>query len=116
MAMTQSLAVEWAKHGIRMNGIAPGPFPTEGAQKGLSLSGDFSTHIVERNPMKRVGELPELANLAAYLISDYSNYINGEIVVMDGGEWLAGAGEFSTLDKLTPADWDLLEAQARSRK
>ena len=116
MAMTQSLAVEWAKYGIRMNGIAPGPFPTEGAQKGLSLSGDFSTHIAQRNPMKRIGELPELANLAAYLISDHAAYVNGEIVVIDGGEWLAGAGEFSALDRLTPADWDALEAQARGRK
>jgi NAD(P)-dependent dehydrogenase (short-subunit alcohol dehydrogenase family) len=116
MALTQSLAVEWAKYGIRVNGIAPGPFPTEGAQKGLTLSGDFSTHIVERNPMKRVGNLTELANLATYLISDYSAYINGEVVVIDGGEWLAGAGEFSSLEKLTPEDWDKLEAQARSRK
>jgi NAD(P)-dependent dehydrogenase (short-subunit alcohol dehydrogenase family) len=116
MALTQSLAVEWAKYGIRVNGIAPGPFPTEGAQKGLTLSGDFSTHIVERNPMKRVGDLSELANLATYLVSDYSAYINGEVVVIDGGEWLAGAGEFSSLDKLTAEDWDKLEAQARSRK
>jgi NAD(P)-dependent dehydrogenase (short-subunit alcohol dehydrogenase family) len=116
MALTQSLAVEWAKYGIRVNGIAPGPFPTEGAQKGLTLSGDFSKEIIGRNPMKRVGELSELANLATYLISDYSAYINGEVVVIDGGEWLAGAGEFSGLDKLSPQDWDRLEAQARARK
>jgi NAD(P)-dependent dehydrogenase (short-subunit alcohol dehydrogenase family) len=116
MALTQSLAVEWAKYGIRVNGIAPGPFPTEGAQKGLTLSGDFSTEIIDRNPMKRVGELAELANLAAYLISDNSAYINGEVVVIDGGEWLAGAGEFSGLDKLTPEDWHKLETQARARK
>jgi NAD(P)-dependent dehydrogenase (short-subunit alcohol dehydrogenase family) len=116
MALTQSLAVEWAKYNIRVNGIAPGPFPTEGAQKGLVLSGDFSTHLTGRNPMRRVGELSELANLATYLISDYSAYINGEVVVIDGGEWLAGAGEFSSLDSLTPEDWDKLEAQARSRK
>ncbi|MEW6131082.1 MAG: SDR family oxidoreductase [Acidobacteriota bacterium] len=116
MALTQSLAVEWAKYGMRVNGIAPGPFPTEGAQKGLTLSGDFSTHITERNPMKRVGKLEELANLAAYLISDYSEYINGDVVTIDGGEWLAGAGEFSALEKLTSEDWDRLEAQARSRK
>ena len=64
----------------------------------------------------RVGELAELANLAAYLISDYSAYINGEVVVIDGGEWLAGAGEFSSLAKLKPEDWDKLEAQARARK
>jgi NAD(P)-dependent dehydrogenase (short-subunit alcohol dehydrogenase family) len=116
MAMTQSLAVEWAKYGIRMNGIAPGPFPTPGAQQGLTLGGDFSKFVVDRNPLKRVGQLSELANLATYLLSDYSAYINGEVVVIDGGEWIAGAGEFSMLDKLSAEDWDKLEAQARSRK
>jgi NAD(P)-dependent dehydrogenase (short-subunit alcohol dehydrogenase family) len=116
MALTQSLAVEWAKYGIRMNGIAPGPFPTPGAQQGLTLGGDFSKFVVDRNPLKRVGQLSELADLATYLISDYSAYINGEVIVIDGGEWIAGAGEFSMLDKLTPEDWNQLEAQARSRK
>jgi NAD(P)-dependent dehydrogenase (short-subunit alcohol dehydrogenase family) len=116
MALTQSLAVEWAKYGIRMNGIAPGPFPTPGAQQGLTLGGDFSQFVVDRNPLKRVGQLSELANLATYLISDYSAYINGEVIVIDGGEWIKGAGEFSMLDKLTPEDWNQLEAQARNRK
>jgi NAD(P)-dependent dehydrogenase (short-subunit alcohol dehydrogenase family) len=116
MALTQSLAVEWAKYGIRMNGIAPGPFPTPGAQQGLTLGGDFSKFVVDRNPLKRVGQLSELANLATYLVSDYSGYINGEIIVIDGGEWIAGAGEFSVLGKLSDDDWDKLEAQARSRK
>jgi NAD(P)-dependent dehydrogenase (short-subunit alcohol dehydrogenase family) len=116
MALTQSLAVEWAKYGIRMNGIAPGPFPTPGAQQGLTLGGDFSKFVVDRNPLKRVGQLSELANLATYLVSDYSAYINGEVIVIDGGEWIAGAGEFSMLEKLSGEDWDKLEAQARSRK
>jgi NAD(P)-dependent dehydrogenase (short-subunit alcohol dehydrogenase family) len=112
MAMTQSLAVEWAKYGIRMNGIAPGPFPTEGAQSRLSPTGTFMQQAIERVPLKRVGRHEELANLAAFLVSDYSGYINGEVVVIDGGEWLAGAGEFSMLDKLTPEDWDRFAQQA----
>ena len=116
MALTQSLAVEWGKYGIRMNGIAPGPFPTEGAQSRLSPSGSFMEGAVAHNPMKRVGSHEELANLATYLVSDYSGYINGEVVVIDGGEWLSGAGEFSGLAKMTDGDWEKFAAQARGQK
>jgi NAD(P)-dependent dehydrogenase (short-subunit alcohol dehydrogenase family) len=116
MALTQSLAVEWGKYGIRMNGIAPGPFPTPGATLRLSPTADFHQMAIERNPLKRVGDHTELANLAAYLVSDYAGYINGEVVVIDGGEWLKGAGEFSALDRLTPEDWEKFAAQARGQK
>jgi NAD(P)-dependent dehydrogenase (short-subunit alcohol dehydrogenase family) len=116
MALTQSLAVEWGKYGIRMNGIAPGPFPTPGATMRLSPTADFNQMAIDRNPLKRVGEHSELANLAAYLVSDYAGYINGEVVVIDGGEWLKGAGEFSELDRLTPEDWERFAAQARGKK
>jgi len=116
LAMTRSLAVEWAKYKIRMNAIAPGPFPTEGAWSRL-LPGDLVKKFDPANhvPVGRVGEHPELANLAAYLMSDYSAYVNGEVVTIDGGEWLMGAGEFSHLEKIPEEMWDMLEA-SRTKK
>jgi NAD(P)-dependent dehydrogenase (short-subunit alcohol dehydrogenase family) len=116
MALTQSLAVEWAKYGIRMNGIAPGPFPTPGAWERLVPIPELAEQMIQRNPMKRVGDHTELANLAAFLISDYSSYINGDVIVIDGGEWLYGAGEFSHLDKLPPEAWDMFAALTRGKR
>lgn len=110
LALTRSLAVEWAKYNIRSNAIAPGPFPTEGAWSRL-LPGDLVKKFdpAERIPLKRVGEHQELANLAAYLLSPYSAYINGEVVTIDGGEWLRNGGEFSHLEAIPPEMWDTLE-------
>lgn len=102
LAMTRSLAVEWAKYKIRVNAIAPGPFPTEGAWKALMPSPEMEEAGKQKIPLKRFGEHEELANLAAYLVSDYSGYVTGECVTIDGGAWLAGAGEFNSLAMMDP--------------
>ena len=114
LALTRSLAVEWAKYNIRSNAIAPGPFPTEGAWSRL-LPGDLVKKFdpAERVPLKRVGEHQELANLAAYLLSDYSAYVNGEVITIDGGEWLRNGGEFSHLEEIPNETWDMIEKTRR---
>jgi len=115
LAMTTSLAVEWAKYHIRLNAIAPGPFPTEGAWSRLIPSKQYEEHAREKHPMKRFGRHGELANLAAFLVSDMSEYINGECVVIDGGQWLRGAGEFNDLAMLPDSVWEQMES-ARAKK
>ncbi|MDX1470970.1 MAG: SDR family oxidoreductase [Flavobacteriaceae bacterium] len=117
LAMTRSLAVEWAKYGMRFNAIAPGPFPTKGAWDRL-LPGNLKEKfdMSKKVPLQRVGEHQELANLAAYLVSDFSHYINGEVITIDGGEWLKGAGQFNMLEEIPQELWDQLEAMIRSRK
>jgi len=117
LSLTRSLAVEWGKYGIRSNAIAPGPFPTKGAWERL-LPGDLAEQFdfKKRVPLKRVGDHQELANLAAFLLSDFAGYINGEVITIDGGEWLQGAGQFSGLEAI-PADmWESLEKKTRQAK
>ena len=110
VAMTRSLAVEWGDRGIRMNAIAPGPIPTEGAFSRLLPRPELEQFARERNPLRRFGTVEELANLAAFLVSDGSSYINGDVIVMDGGEQLQGAGEFSALGRLlNEDDWKSLK-------
>ncbi len=117
LAMTRSLAVEWAKYGIRTVAIAPGPFPTKGAWSRLAPPGlGIEKKMKNRIPLKRVGEHIELANLATYLISDQAAYINGEVVTIDGGEWLKGAGEMNELERIPKAAWKLLEMKRKKKK
>jgi NAD(P)-dependent dehydrogenase (short-subunit alcohol dehydrogenase family) len=114
VALTRSLAVEWGNRGIRMNAISPGPIPTEGAFSRLMPRPELENFALARNPLGRFGTIEELANLAAFLVSDGSSYVNGEVVTMDGGEWLQGAGEFSTLGKsLTEKDWEAMKPRKK---
>ncbi len=117
LIMTRSLASEWGKYGIRLNAIAPGPFPTEGAWSRLmppQLAEAFD--VTKRIPLQRHGEHQELANLAAYLLSDFSAYITGDVVTIDGGEWLRGAGELNSLETVSGEMWDALQSAMKPRK
>ncbi|MGG7661442.1 SDR family oxidoreductase [Dyadobacter sp. BHUBP1] len=114
LTMTKSLAFEWGRHGIRLNAIAPGPFPTKGAWDRL-FPEELATKFAFENriPLARTGEHQELANLAAYLISDFSAYMTGEVITLDGGEVLTG-GQFNFLKEITDSQWDAIEEQIKS--
>jgi NAD(P)-dependent dehydrogenase (short-subunit alcohol dehydrogenase family) len=114
LAMTRSLAVEWARYRIRLNAIAPGPFPTEGAWSRLLPLKGLEESAKKNHPMKRFGRHAELANLAAYLLSEQAEYVNGECVTIDGGLWLRGAGEFNDFVDIPDATWEIVE-QARKK-
>jgi NAD(P)-dependent dehydrogenase (short-subunit alcohol dehydrogenase family) len=117
LSLTRSLAVEWAKYGIRFNAIAPGLFPTKGAWERLlpgSLRDKFDP--AKKVPLKRTGEHQELANLAAYLVSDFSSFVNGEVITIDGGEWLKGSGQFNMLEAVPSEMWDEIEKVVRGVK
>ncbi len=116
LTLTKSLAAEWAKYKIRTNAIAPGPFPTQGAFSRLfpdKLKEELDP--LKRIPAKRYGHHQELANLAAYLMSDYSAYINGEVVTIDSGEWIYNAGEFTGFDAIPQEMWDYVEKEIRGK-
>ncbi|OGA60531.1 MAG: short-chain dehydrogenase [Betaproteobacteria bacterium RIFCSPLOWO2_12_FULL_65_14] len=114
--MTKSLAVEWGRHGIRLNAIAPGPFPTEGATKRLRPGGGFEESVA-LNPMHRVGRMEELQNLATFLMADGCEWLTGETVAIDGAGYLAsGSGAYFTqLDKLSDADWEKMRAAIKAQ-
>jgi len=113
-ALTRSLAVEWGPRGVRLNGIAPGPIPTEGAFSRLLPRKEIEEQSLERNPMRRFGTAAEFANLAVFFVSDGCTYLNGETIIMDGGAWLRGASGFGYLDELlTDADWQSLRPKKK---
>jgi len=116
LAMTQSLAVEWGGRGIRLNAIAPGPFPTSGAWERLVPKPELARQIETRNPLGRPGEHRELADLAAFLLADGSAFINGEVITIDGGEWLKGAGQFSFLEQLSDEEWQALKPRKADQR
>jgi NAD(P)-dependent dehydrogenase (short-subunit alcohol dehydrogenase family) len=113
VAMTKSLAAEWGKYKIRLNAIAPGPFPTEGAWTRLMPTKEIE-HLFERQiPLRRMGDHLELANLATYLMSDFSGFVTGSVYTIDGGESAWTGGEFNILDVVTKEQWDMLEAMRK---
>jgi NAD(P)-dependent dehydrogenase (short-subunit alcohol dehydrogenase family) len=115
VAMTKSLAAEWGKYGIRLNAIAPGPFPTEGAWSRLMPTPEIEELFHKRIPLGRMGEHSELANLASYLVSDYSGFITGDTITIDGGETAWGAGEFNILDEVSKEQWDVLDEKGKRK-
>ena len=112
--MTKSLAVEWGRYGIRLNAIAPGAFPTEGASKRLRPDGRFED-ANDRNPMRRIGQMPELQNLATFLMADGCEWLTGETIAIDGAGYLANGGSFTELDKLSDADWERMRALIKAQ-
>ncbi len=116
LAMTRSLAVEWGHAGIRVNAIAPGPIPTEGAFSRLMASPEAEKNALARIPLGRFGKKEEIANLATFLLSDLCPYQTGDCVTMDGGEWIAGAGEFSDYRKVPRETFKAALAARRPKK
>lgn len=116
LALTKSLAAEWARYGIRHVAIAPGAFPTEGAWSRLAPTSEISDRMLERIPFRRFGTHDELTNLAAFLISDGASFINGEAVAIDGGEAIANAAQFGFLSSLSEDDWKAVRELARHGK
>ncbi|MGD0192522.1 MAG: SDR family oxidoreductase [Rhizomicrobium sp.] len=112
--MTKSLASEWGPHGIRLNAIAPGPFPTKGAWERLSPQSANRGESGSVNPMGRVGEMDELANLAVFLMADGCDYLTGQTIAIDGGMHLASGGNFAALSKLGDEDWEKIRQEVRS--
>jgi len=114
--LTRSLASEWGRYGMRFNCIQPGPIKTKGAFSRLDPTGEWEKNVLERLPTGRLGEIDEIANLSAFLVSDYSNWMTGSVVQFDGGEYNQMAGEFNEMRRVPKEQWDMLEAMIKSQK
>jgi NAD(P)-dependent dehydrogenase (short-subunit alcohol dehydrogenase family) len=112
--MADALAVEWAPYGIRLNNICPGPFPTKGAWERLRPGADESESEISGNPMNRVGRMPELANLAVFLMADGVDYLTGQTIAIDGAQYQASGGNFYRLNTLTDENWENIRNMIRS--
>ena len=112
-AMSKSLAAEWGRYGMRFNCLSPGPFETEGAFSRLDPTGEFKKMAKELIPVGRIGDVEEVANLALYMISDYASWLNGSVIVLDGGKLPFTAGDFNQLVKIEPDQWDVMEQMIR---
>uniref|UniRef100_A0AC11DL83 2,4-dienoyl-CoA reductase 1 n=1 Tax=Ovis aries TaxID=9940 RepID=A0AC11DL83_SHEEP len=115
-ALNKSLAAEWGKYGMRFNVIQPGPIKTKGAFSRLDPTGAFEKEMIDRIPCGRLGTVEELANLAAFLCSDYASWINGAVIRFDGGEEVLISGEFNSLRKVSKDQWDIIEGLIRKTK
>lgn len=115
-AMTMSLAVEWAKYGIRVNALAPGPIPTDYAWEMLNPTDKSSVGAtqIDQVPAGRAGTIEELAHLTMFLLSDACDYLTGQTIAMDGGQMLAGPGTFAGLTSLTDTDWTEIRERSKS--
>ncbi|MGQ0841922.1 SDR family oxidoreductase [Actinokineospora sp.] len=115
-SMTMSLAVEWAKYGIQLNALAPGPIPTDYAWEMLNPTDKSSVGATqaEQIPMGRMGTVEELANLTMFLLSDACRYLTGQTIAMDGGQMLAGPGTFAGLAALSPEDWTAIREKSKA--
>ncbi|KAM8826508.1 2,4-dienoyl-CoA reductase [(3E)-enoyl-CoA-producing], mitochondrial isoform 8-T8 [Synchiropus picturatus] len=115
-SVSRSLAAEWGRYGLRFNIIQPGPIHTKGAFSRLDPTGQFSGQMLKRLPVGRLGQPQEIANLAAYMSSDFATWMSGAVVRLDGGEYVMMAGEFNSLQAVPQDQWDLLEKMIRSTK
>ena len=114
-AMTKSLAVEWGKYGIRLNAVAPGVFPTEGAEARLRPSGDGYSKELAENPMRRHGRMPELTDLTAFLMAPNCEWLTGQTIAIDGAKWLASGAYFTQYMDWTDEQWAEARAKIKAR-